>query len=356
MKRMKLPNGYGSICKVKEKKRNGYIVRVTTGWDENCKQQRKVLGYVSSQAEGLRLLADYHSNPYDLNYKDITFAQIWAKVEEELEKQVEEDKMSFSNLKGLRSAFKIHCKKLYNVKVLDIKYKMLQEIIDNAKVTNSDKELGYSGKGYIKTVFVKIFDYAINECEIPIDKNPTDKLTVGEKPQSDKHIPFTEEEISLLWGLQHLDIAKIMLILCYTGLRPNELFITKIDNIHIEECYLITGSKTDAGKNRIVPIHNKIKHLIKYFISNGDELPFAGFIKEFNYNKFSIASNNFMDTYNLKHTPYDCRHTFATRMKRAGANEYIQKKIMGHSVKDLTEKVYTHRSIEELVNEVNKMT
>ena len=48
---MKLPNGYGSICKVKGNRRNGFIVRVTTGWDMDGKQIRKVLGFVSSQKE-----------------------------------------------------------------------------------------------------------------------------------------------------------------------------------------------------------------------------------------------------------------------------------------------------------------
>ena len=63
-----------------------------------------------------------------------------------------------------------------------------------------------------------------------------------------------------------------------------------------------------------------------------------------------------MSEYNFHHTPYDCRHTFSTRMKQAGANEYIQKRIMGHVISDLTESVYTHRNIKELVQEVNKMT
>ncbi len=57
----------------------------------------------------------------------------------------------------------------------------------------------------------------------------------------------------------------------------------------------------------------------------------------------------------FKHTPYDSRHIFATKMKKAGANEYILKKILGHSIQDLTEKVYTHRDIEELLNEVRRI-
>ena len=34
----------------------------------------------------------------------------------------------------------------------------------------------------------------------------------------------------------------------------------------------------------------------------------------------------------FNHTPYDCRHTFVTKMKKAGANEYILKLIVGHKL------------------------
>lgn len=62
-----------------------------------------------------------------------------------------------------------------------------------------------------------------------------------------------------------------------------------------------------------------------------------------------------MERLGLNHTPYDGRHTFITNMKRAGANEYILKKIVGHSIKDVTENVYTHRDISDLINEVKKI-
>lgn len=63
-----------------------------------------------------------------------------------------------------------------------------------------------------------------------------------------------------------------------------------------------------------------------------------------------------MEELNLKHTPYDCRHTFITKMKKANANEYILKKIVGHSINDITEKVYTHRDVTELLKEINKIS
>jgi site-specific recombinase XerD len=49
------------------------------------------------------------------------------------------------------------------------------------------------------------------------------------------------------------------------------------------------------------------------------------------------------------HTPHDCRHTFATLLDNAGANTISIKRLMGHSSGgDVTEKVYTHKDIEQL--------
>ena len=35
--------------------------------------------------------------------------------------------------------------------------------------------------------------------------------------------------------------------------------------------------------------------------------------------------------------------------------DYILKKIVGHEIRDITEKVYTHRNIEELISEIEKI-
>jgi integrase len=46
------------------------------------------------------------------------------------------------------------------------------------------------------------------------------------------------------------------------------------------------------------------------------------------------------------------RHTFITKAKAYNVDEYILKLIVGHSIEDITEKVYTHRTIEQLRNEI----
>ena len=52
---------------------------------------------------------------------------------------------------------------------------------------------------------------------------------------------------------------------------------------------------------------------------------------------------------------YDGRHTFITMMKKVDANDYILKRIVGHSIKDITENGYTHRDVTDLINDVKKI-
>lgn len=36
-------------------------------------------------------------------------------------------------------------------------------------------------------------------------------------------------------------------------------------------------------------------------------------------------------------------------------NEYVLKLIVGHEIRDITEKVYTHRTLENMHNEIQKI-
>lgn len=58
---------------------------------------------------------------------------------------------------------------------------------------------------------------------------------------------------------------------------------------------------------------------------------------------------------NANHKPHDARVQFVTMAKKAGVDEYAIKKIIGHSVSDITERVYTKRDPEWLRNEIEKI-
>lgn len=61
-------------------------------------------------------------------------------------------------------------------------------------------------------------------------------------------------------------------------------------------------------------------------------------------------------TLNIDRTPHYCRHTCISMLAEAGIDQTIIKKIVGHSgAMTLTEKVYTHFDIKELVDAINTL-
>lgn len=63
-----------------------------------------------------------------------------------------------------------------------------------------------------------------------------------------------------------------------------------------------------------------------------------------------------MEQLKIDRTPHCCRHTCISMLAEAGVDQTIIKKIVGHSgAMTLTEKVYTHFDVKELVNAINKI-
>ncbi len=50
----------------------------------------------------------------------------------------------------------------------------------------------------------------------------------------------------------------------------------------------------------------------------------------------------------MKHTVHECRHTFRSRLDAAGANKVAVDRVMGHKSSDTGERVYTHKTLEQL--------
>lgn len=73
------------------------------------------------------------------------------------------------------------------------------------------------------------------------------------------------------------------------------------------------------------------------------------------YDKYRKRFQKVMDRLKLNHHPHETRHTFISKAKACGMDEYILKLIVGHAIEDITEKVYTRRTIEQLRSEIEKI-
>ena len=56
-----------------------------------------------------------------------------------------------------------------------------------------------------------------------------------------------------------------------------------------------------------------------------------------------------------RHTPHDARHTFSMLCEKYQVNENDRKRMLGHAFQAITNKVYGHRTVEELRREIEKI-
>ena len=351
---MKLPNGYGSVHKLPGNRRKPWRVRKTVGWDTDfdagtCRQKYITIGYYATQKEALQALANYNANPYDISSNTITFEELYKKWSE-----VHFETIVPSARRTWKSAYS-YCKPLYNMRMKDIRVNHLEQTIKDAAV-------GDNTKGRMKSLFNLMYKYALKH-EI-VDKNYAAMCDSIKKPKPEiVRIPFTESEIQQLWDNIAFPFVDMVLIGIYSGFRPQELAILKIDDIDLEAETIIGGLKTDAGKNRTVPIHPLIADLVKTNYDRAIQMKSEYLFNDENgqqgtwltYDKYRGRFNKVMKKLKMEHRPHDTRHTFITKAKESGVNEYILKLIVGHEIQDITEKVYTHRTLEDMRKEILKI-
>jgi len=119
---------------------------------------------------------------------------------------------------------------------------------------------------------------------------------------------------------------------------------------------MLGGLKTAAGKNRAIPIAEKIYQFIadwynpqnEYLITdeNGEHIDNYDKLRYRYWERSPIIKQ-------MDHLPHDGRHTCATLLNNAGITEVIIQKILGHAGKNITQKVYTHKTIQQLVDAIN---
>lgn len=150
------------------------------------------------------------------------------------------------------------------------------------------------------------------------------------------------------------------------GWHPQELATLKTADVNLDEQYIIGGMKTSAGKNRTVPIHPRIKHLIQRNYEQALELGSKNLFNDpltikggmlITYDKYAGRFAKIMTALNFRedHKPHDPRKTFFTMAKNAEVDEYVIKRLIGYHITDITEGTYTERDIEWLRSELEKM-
>lgn len=372
-KRKRLPNGFGQITKIKDKNlRRPYRAMVTVGKNSVGKPICKLLkpqSHFETYNDAYAALVEYNKNPYDLD-DDITVAQMYEKWSTEYFKTLKSD----SSVRTITSAW-AYCSSVYDMRAKDLRARHIKGCMDDgvAIIKGAEKNPSAGMKSRIKSMFNLMLDYAL-EYEI-IDRNYARTFNVSDDIIEERnkarrgHIPFSDEEMKSLWdNVDSIKYVDVVLIQCYSGWRPQELGLIKLENVDLENWTFIGGMKTKAGINRMVPIHSKIRSLVerKYkeaqelgseYLINCNESPNRKSSFRFTYDKYRTRFEKIVSVLNLndQHRSHDGRMHFVTAAKKYSVDEYAIKYIIGHAISDITEKVYTNREIDWLKEEIEKI-
>ncbi len=349
---MKLANGVGSVYKLSGNRRNPYIVRKTVGWDIDpktgkAKQIYITIGYAPTRAKGLEMLMDYNKNPYDIEASKVTFAEVFEKWSAEKFPTISE-----SNIKGYKASFGC-CSVLHDRIFKELKLTDLQGVIDNSSKN-------YPTLRKLKVLLNQMYEYAM-KYEI-CNKDYSEYVDIikfkDKNPNKTDRSPFSEDQIEALWVQKDNIYAQIVLMLIYSGVRVSELLDLKREDVNIEEHYFnVISSKTESGI-RVVPIADKIYPFFKKWYDDGFEyLLHTPDGAHFDYsNYYDSYWTPVMELIGCSHKPHDTRHTCISMLTAKEVSPTLIKKIVGHSgAMSLTEKVYTHLNVQELLEAINKI-
>lgn len=321
-------------------RRNPFVVRKTIDWTEKGHPVYETIGYYPTREAGLIALAQYNNEPWNVKLEKITLDELFKLWEEK-----KSCKLGKANRTGLKSAFK-HCAKLYKTKYKDIRAYQMQETIDNCGC-------GYSTQSAIKNLWGHLDRFAL-ELDL-VSRCYSELLTSEPVPDTTKE-PFTEDEIASLWKIQNEPWVDSVLVFLYTGFRISELLDIRSTNVDLTAGTIKGGTKTKAGKDRLVPIHPRIAPLIAVRLQEGREYLYTHNGRKVSTSQYYTFWGMIMKRIGMEHTVHETRHTFRSRLDSAGANKKCIDLIMGHKSNDVGERVYTHKTVEELKATVELIT
>ncbi len=343
-KPLKNPNGYGSVVKLSGKRRKPFEVRVNTRMDERYYPVYDVLGRFPTREEAMIALAEYNKNPYNVSDREMTFSQLYERY---FKNKYELSGKSFSqsSVNCTRSAYN-HCSRLFDIPYRKLRADDFRDILGQGD--GNGKPLSHALQEHIKSLFTQMDRYALQNDIIEKGYASFAAITVQE--DDTPGVPFSPEELQLLWDNKEVPWVDSILIYIYSGWRVSELIQMPSENIDLGKGTFKGGLKTAAGKNRIVPIHSKIRGFVEHrlsvnhgilFLIDGKPATTATYTKQFKKTLAAIG----VTTY---HTPHDCRHTFTSLLDSAGVSQVCIDRLIGHASGSLTTRVYTHKTIDEL--------
>lgn len=350
---MKRANGSGSIVKLSGNRRRPYMVRVSAR-DEYGHVVQRALSYHEKAADAQAALDEYNRNR--LEGKAPTADRMNATLQQVYDgwKARAHRKLNSGSIRCYNAAWNKSVSQYAGRKIRSITLDDWQQLLD-------EREASGRSQSTINNVYILIkalCSYAM-ERDI-LGKDYSRYLDIPSIELKSPRGALTDIQLKNLEKLAAAGEpwADTALMLCYTGFRVTEFLTLTRFSYHPEDGgYLQGGIKTEAGRNRIVPIHPKIRpYLDRWLARNGDTIIC-------DENGAAVGYKHYLDYFAElmkkidapKATPHWCRHTFATLLHAADVDELTIKWLMGHSTRNDITAHYTHETIAVLRDAVLKV-
>lgn len=322
-KALKRANGMGTAYKLSGRRKRPWLAA----------KSGQIVGYYETKTAALEALEKLSGRTLDERY-NMTFAEVYEVWLAEHKSDVTE-----RVLEAYRNSYNVfaplHSKKFRELRTADF-----QSVLDGLKGKSR------STLSKHKQLINQMAIWSMRE-EIAT-QNFAQFVKLPTEQKKEKEI-FSDSDIEKL-KTDGSETAQVILMLIGTGMRINELFSLPLSEYH--ETYVIGGEKTEAGRNRVIPIKPDARAYFQHFaeIATGDTL-LSGYsgnkdIKNFrNRNYYPLIDKLGIE----RKTPHATRHTYASRAAAAGMKPEILQKILGHADYSTTANIYVHSNIEELV-------
>ncbi len=334
---MKRPNGTGTV--VKKAGRSKPWLAYGGAYRDGGKRVIPYIGCFSKQSEAFAALDAYNQNPNLIRNK-LTLDQLFT----EFQRGKRFQSLSASLQTGYKAAYK-HCAPLHRIPMSEIRTAQMQLIIDEMEAKN----YSHSTMHKVKVLLGLLSDYAIQTDAAA--KNYAAYITLPHAEPTDKR-PFTDLELKKISDAAAAgdQAAQWVEYLLRSGWRISEMLELTRFQYDAQEHTFRGGKKTSNAINRLVPVHPDVQYVVDAQISKNGATVFcmedghpmtSNYFREFVYKPLldRLGIDKAM-------TPHACRHTFATRLKIGGADEFWRKRLLGHAAGDITNDVYTHDDLE----------
>ena len=326
-------NGTGTAFK----RGKTWTARVTVGWE--YKDGRKVQKYRTCGGFPTKTDAENYCYTLKTNKRDPKNTDSFSKIYDLWQKEYD-GRVTPTTMATYKAAWK-YFKTLYPIPIVDITISQLQECIN-------DCQKGRSTLNDMRTVCSLVYKYAVVNKIVPT--NLAQYLYVNSKQKGTRDAFTTEELEKIRLAVGEIPYADYVYFMCLTGFRPNEMLSLKKDAYDKAHNCLVGGFKTEAGKNRTVPLNAKLAPILAQRMAFESDYLFpredGSMMDDEHFRKYCFVP--MMKKLNIEgKVPYSCRHTFANLLKNVKGSDTDKAALIGHSDASMT-KYYQSADYESL--------